>query len=900
MHSLQGTKRMEMIDLSGLWQCEIPGQTAEICLPGTLDESGIGYPDSTDRQWHPENASAIGLWQEGDPIVTRLTRRFTYEGPVFFSRTLDWIVPRNRRIFLECERARHLTLKVNGQAVPAQADTSISTPYVFELTGLMTGHDALTFISDNSYPGWPYEAITRSSAAADETQTNWNGILGYLRLRMEKHVFMQEIRVYPHGQLLDVCVVINAALPWHGRIQLASEALSAERLIAADVPVGITEVWHRDLPLIHDVCCWDEEEGYLYQLTASAAGLDSRTVTFGVRDFRAVDGRFQLNGRTVFLRSETNCAVFPEKGHPPMDTEAWKQVLLSYRSYGVNCMRFHSHCPPEAAFTAADELGMLMQPELSSWDPKNTLATDVHQRYYRGELLQLLHMLANHPSFVMLTLGNELRAEEAGHAFMDMLLHTARAFDPTRLYANGSNTHFGFQGHDKASDFYTAMTYIDQDLRATSGDLLGWLNQQYPDFRTDYSHPMQALRRKTSQPVFSFEVGQYEVLPDFGELDDYHGVTDPANLRTFRDRVVQRGYMPRWQEEVAASGELSLLCYRAEMEAALRTEGFSGISLLGLQDFPGQGTALIGMMNAHLKPKPFAFAQPERFRAFFRETLPLVLLPRCTWLNTETLTADVHMANYGRSALTGIPAWTLTGDGMALRGLWPEVTAQAGGLTDLGRLDIPLHVITQAQKLTLTIRFCGCVNSYSVWVYPDKKVVQPDTVHECRLLDDEALAVLASGGCVYLSPDATEEAMPRSVQCHFSPDFWNVCSFVKQSGTMGQLIDRRHPIFRDFPTDAHTDWQWWPMATQRAFILPENYQAIIAGLDSYAYLRPLAQLLECRCHGGRLLISSMGLQNLQQYPEARALLGSIYRYMASDAFEPEQSIYPEIIRRMIR
>lgn len=277
-----------------------------------------------------------------------------------------------------------------------------------------------------------------------------------------------------------------------------------------------------------------------------------------------------------------------------------------------------------------------------------------------------------------------------------------------------------------------------------------------------------------------------------------------------------------------------------------------------------------------------------------------MLLPRCTWVNTEHLTAAVRIANYGKSDLTGIPAWTLTGDGIALRGVWPEVTAAVGDLTDLGTLDVTLTSITHAQKLTLTVKFCGCMNSYSVWVYPDETPVCPGCIHECHRLDDEALAVLASGGCVYLSPDATEEALPRSVQCHFSPDFWDVCSFVKQSGTMGQLIDTVHPLFHDIPTDAHTDWQWWPMATQRAFILPDNYKAIITELDSYAYLRPLAQLLECRCGGGRLMLSSMGLQNLQQYPKARALLGSIYHYMSSAAFCPEQEIAPDTIRLMVQ
>lgn len=239
-----------------------------------------------------------------------------------------------------------------------------------------------------------------------------------MRLRVEKHIFLQEVRVYPHGNLLDVCVVINAVLPWRGRIRLTSAALAKERILAANVPVGETELWHRNLPLAPNVRRWDEEEGNLYQLTASAVGLDSRSVTFGVRDFRAEDGRFKLNGHTLFLRSETNCAVFPETGYPPMDVNTWKQILLTYRSYGVNCMRFHSHCPPEASFTAADELGMLMQPELSTWDPKPTFNTEEKCRYYRNELMQILQMLANHPSFVMLALGNELRAEADGHTYM--------------------------------------------------------------------------------------------------------------------------------------------------------------------------------------------------------------------------------------------------------------------------------------------------------------------------------------------------------------------------------------------------------------------------------------------------------------------------------------------------
>ena len=124
---------------------------------------------------------------------------------------------------------------------------------------------------------------------------------------------------------------------------------------------------------------------------------------------------------------------------------------------------------------------------------------------------------------------------------------------------------------------------------------------------------LDELHKKYRKPVFSFEVGQFEVLPDFRELDEFHGVTDPANYRLIRDRVLERGLEDEWARRVSASGELARLCYREEIEAAMRTRDMSGISLLGLQDFPGQGTALVGMLNAHLEPKPYPFAQPEAF-----------------------------------------------------------------------------------------------------------------------------------------------------------------------------------------------------------------------------------------------------------------------------------------------
>ena len=890
---------MHTIDLSGIWQCAIPDMTRPITIPGTLDESGIGHRDAGGKKWHPDTDTSRAIYQTDAGIRTRLTRVVTCEGPAEITRTLDWTVPADKRLFLEVERSRHLSLRLNGREVPPARERSISTPNVFEVTGLMTGHDDITFIADNSYPGWPHDAIVFSSAATDETQTNWNGLLGYVRLRIEEPVFLAGVRVYPHGDTVDVCVEIDAQEKGETSLTIASDALEAPVAAPAYVYPGAQDVWLRALPLRGDIRRWDEEEGNLYTLTV-AMGEETRDVRFGVRDIRAENGILTLNGRRIFLRSEANCAVFPEEGHPPMEVERWREILALYRSYGVNCMRFHSHVPPEAAFTAADEMGMLMQPELSHWNPETAFESGESYAYYQAELRQTLRMLANHPSFVMMTFGNELACGSLGHQRMEQLLAMAHGMDNTRLYACASNPHYGWYGSMDSSDFYTSFKLRDTELRATYDRMMGYLNHRYPSARNSYDQAMVTLRRECGKPVFSFEVGQFEVLPDFREIDEFRGVTRAVNYELIRRQVQESGMLDTWEKQVEATGEMANLCYREEVEAALRTEGYSGISLLGIQDFPGQGTALVGMLNAHLEPKPYDFARPERFRAFFRSVLPLALLEKYTYESSETLSAQVKLANYGKAPLTSRLTWTLAGENRSLSGELDEVTAPAGGLTVLGSIAIPLAGFDRAEKLTLTVRFGGAENTYPVWVYPPVEPVCPANVHECRSLDDAALAALASGGTVYLAPDSTEKALPQSIQAQFTPDFWSVGTFPAQPGGMGQLIDAEHPVFAGFPTEHYTNWQWWPMAGRRAMILPRRMEAIITEMDSYAYLRPMAQLLECRCGGGRLMLSSLGLHSLRQYPEARALQQAIYDYLAQARPLPAQELTVEEVRALVK
>ena len=879
-----------LYSLEGLWEAELSdGVHGVIRLPGTLDEAGLGHGDALSAKAHPTGEAreaGCGL------IATRLTRRHSFEGEARLTREIEFDPPGDCRVFLEAERARCLRLLVNGREAPHCVEATLSTPHIFEITGLAEGPVNLTLLSDNSYPGLPREDILYASAATDETQTNWNGALGYVRLRVEKPVFIHAVRVWPRGDRVKVEVEIWSDRLWEGEVRLSGDGIDGATLRGRGSP-GRFSLWG-EMKLRPDAPRWALDAGNLLTLRAELEGYGEKTVRYGARDFGDDGtGRLALNGRRVFLRGETNCAVFPETGHPPMDAASWRDILETYRAYGVNFVRFHSWCPPEAAFAAADELGILIQPELSNWNPVNAFEDDAAWTYYRAELRQVLSTYANHPSFVMLALGNELAAGDPGHARMDALLDMARELDGTRLYANASNGHYGERGCDANSDFYTAMAFHGAPLRGTlsgteasGGALQGHINGEYPGARTNYSGTMRVLLETCARPVFGFEVGQYEILPDFDQLARFRGVTDPANLRVVQDRAVAAGMMNSWPQRVEATGELALLCYREEVEAALRTPEMSGLALLGLQDFPGQGVALVGMLDSHLRPKPHDFARPERFRAFFRDELPLALLERYTWQSGEILAAGIAVANYGRHDIDGPLRWRLTGESYARSGELPG-PFPAGRLTEAGTIRTSLDVIERPLRLELALEAGGAVNRYPLWVYPSVEPRCPGNVATADTLE-EALPLLAGGERVLLDPPPSVPL--RAVRTGFSTDFWSVGTFPCQSGSMGQLIDAAHPLFRGFPTERHTNWQWWPMAVQRAVIVPAELQPIVTAMDSIWSLRPMAQLFECRVGEGRLMFSSCGLRRLNQYPEARALLDAVYRYMGSEAFAPRQSL----------
>lgn len=896
------------------------GSSWEGTLPGTLDTNNIGFPDQCAQSWHPDvdlgNASEAntGLQVEG-VITTRFTRKHTYTGKALYERTFSvdedtrkMLSDRKCRVFLHIERSRLLSVTVDGTVLSPYTPGTLSTKAVYELTDVLrsasssaTKEHSLTLACDNSYPGMPKGAITYSSAATDETQTNWNGFPGDILLETTECTTIRNIRVYPHGKKLTIFVDIDSIEPLETTLTATSEALderlkSRITLKAGRNTVTLTGTASR-------ASRWDESEGNLHNLEVTLSEGSSKSTSFGIRDFASRDGRLTLNGRNIFLRSESNCAVYPESGYVPMKEAEWEKILRTYASYGVNCVRFHSHCPPEAAFSAADKLGMLIQPELSNWDPKTAFDSPEAAAYYRLELSSILREYANHPSFVMLTLGNELHYSEAAEKTVSELLSLAKETDSTRLYANASNPFYGHNGPSADSDFYTSAVYKGIKMRGTGAKMTGHINQTPPCTTTSYENAVKAMRQDEKnagmapKPLFSFEVGQYEVLPDFSEIALFKGISLPENLKNVQKQVQANGFSADWQKRIEASGELALRCYREEVEAALRTsagDGFSGISLLGLQDFPGQGTALVGMLNSHLLPKPFSFASPERFRAFFAPVTLLAVLDSYTFATGSLIPLKVLAANYGKSPLSGkLTLRLIDANGTVTEALqFDALTAPEGFLTPLTETEIQLKNALPG-SYTLELSFAGYSSRYTVWLFEETPAVTASGSNRVSIARTkaQALNLLSEGKRVFLEPEATEANFPKSMETCFSTDFWSVGTFAFQSGYMGILTEPSHPVFRHFPTEYHADWQWWhPTHQGRAFIQPEGFPAIIEALDCYARLRRTSLLSEFTCNGGSLILSGMGLLDKQDSIECRNLLKGILEYMGGDDFSPEKEL----------
>jgi hypothetical protein len=882
--------------------------TENVKLPGSMAENGKGDDvtlktpwtgDIIDKSYFTESKYEKYRQPGNIKIPFWLKPVRYYKGPAWYQKEV--VIPdgwNGKRILLFLERCHwESTVYVNDKK--AGSRNSLATPHEYDITDLVVpGKNLLSIRIDNRVI---IPIGVNSHSISDHTQSNWNGITGEISLKATSKVFISDIRVYPDLKKKSAKVIVTVSNKYNdhfnGSISLKVDGLFSlrrqslkTRFVMFDSNSESTEIVS-EYPMGHRMKLWSEFQTSLYRLSVSLIDrdgnyLDNQSTDFGLREFKANGTRFEINGRQIFLRGTLECCIFPLTGYPPADVKSWERVLQTCKDYGLNHIRFHSWCPPEAAFIAADKLGIYFHIECSSWaNQGSSIGNDAPvDRFIYEEGDRILKAYGNHPSFVMMAYGNE-PAGKHQKEFLGKLLTYWKSKDNRRVYTSGAGWPI-IPENDYNLPSEPRIQHWGEGLKSI-------INSLPPQTMFDYREYVS----KYDVPTVSHEIGQWCVYPDFKEISKYTGVLKPSNFEIFQETLTEHNMGSQADQFLMASGKLQLLCYKAEIEAALRTPGFAGFQLLQLHDFPGQGSALVGMLNPFFEPK--GYVTPSEFRMFCNETVPLARLPKEIYTNSETFNAEIELAHFGQEPIKNavILSQIINSTGKSVHS--DSITIdeiKIGNAIPITAVSMDLANIKSSQKLTLkvSVKNTPFRNQWDFWVYPANQEINPGNIFITDKMDIKTGDVLKKGGSVLLlTYGKVGKDKGAKIAIGFSSIFWNTAWTKNQAPhTLGILCDPENPVFSEFPTEYHSNWQWWdPVTHSQAMIIndfPTNLKPLIQPIDTWFENRRLSLVFESKIGKGKLMVCSIDFKDkIDERPVSKQLLLSILNYMNSESFNPQ-------------
>ena len=915
----------EIKSLAGLWRLQLDREdvgvaerwfermlTDSVTLPGSLPAQGIGDPVTVETPWvgsvfdpsyftQPEYAP----YREPGNIKVPfwLQPETHYAGVAWYQREVE--IPASwagRRLFLRLERP-HWRTTVWLDTAEIGSHDALSVPHDYELgLGVATGRHVLSIRVDNRVI---VDIGENSHSISDHTQGNWNGIVGEITMGAGSPVRLADVQVYPNVR--DKCITVRGLVARHsretsgGRVRLRVVGSGRPGI---ELPIEAEQSsFSATLELGEDAPTWDEFNPVVQHLQVElqiGEWRDSRTVPFGLREISREGRQLLINGRPLFLRGTLDCAAYPKTGHAPMDEAGWRRVFGIVQSHGLNHVRFHSWCPPEAAFVVADELGLYLQVEAASWPNQGTVLGSGHpvDAWTEAETQRISRAYGNHPSLVLMCAGNEPDGP-LHQEWLDAWVARHRARDPRPLYTAGAGW-----PEVAASDFHIRSA---PRIQHWEEGLASRINATPPETCFDYATFIEAR----DVPVVSHEIGQWCAFPDFSEMEAYTGYLKPRNLEIFQTTLADRGMSDQARDFLMASGALQALCYKEDIESALRTAQMGGFQLLGLSDFPGQGTALVGVLNAFWEHKGYITA--EAFRRFCGPTVPLARLAKRVFTSDERLIADIEVAHFGASPLRAVvPTWRLlraNGEVVA-QGELPAGDVGVGAENRIGRIDIPLLDVPVPARYRLEMVVAGFANDWDVWVYAATSELRDRLRVESMVVDrfDEATQARLEAGetvVLMLRPDQVAPDPQRGpIAIGFSSIFWNTAWTNGQAPhTLGVHCDPTHPALALFPTESHSNWQWWFIMKHAAAMimdgLPTTLRPIVQVVDDWVTNRKLGLVWEARVGAGRLLVTSVDLTG-ELDPVRRQLRASLWAHVTSEAFAPSHTVSVEQVTAIVR
>lgn len=913
----------------------LPADTRErIALSGKwgvmLDTTRVGFTAAASIEAIPDSLSLPGTTDIGKKGTYNtkvdetfaLSREYTFEGKALYVKNV--VIPENwngSSIRLVMERTKPTTLWIDGKEAGSNDD--IMTAQQYDLSSLLTpGTHTIAIQVDNSEATVPRQVFHSSHAYSASTQTNWNGIIGDFYLESSPVSHIEDIQVYPDVANRKATVKVSLSGSTEntskGELSFFAEAWNTDKKQQTSIKTIEIDPTKQEqsfeLELGDKALLWSEFDPALYRLTVSLktdGGTDTQQTSFGLRSFTAKGTQFVINDKVTFLRGKHDACVFPLTAHTAMDVDTWRHYFQVAKEYGINHYRFHSWCPPKACFEAADIEGIYLQPELPIWGNVN-IQDEQLCNYLLKEGSNLHKAYSNHASFVMFGLGNEMNGEEG----LAMLIQTFKKNDKRHLYTAGSNNFLGMKGRQADEEYYTTCrvgmeaegefnTHARASFSFADAYDGGYLNHTYPNSKMNFA----SARVLCDVPVISHETGQFQIYPDYEEIKKYTGVLKPRNFEVFKKRLEEAGMAGQANDFMRASGKWSALLYRADIEMNLRTPEWGGFQLLDLQDYPGQGSAYVGILDAFMDSK--GLITPEEWRQFCSEVVPLFSTEKFCWSNNETLTGDIEIANYSATGLEGNQVfWTLTDSKQQVldKGTIPLLVKQ-GELAKVGTIKPAISSVQKADKLTLSLSIGKTENAvvyrneYPLWIYPAENEPKPaGDIYISEEMNPAMLNTLKEGGKVLWFPSKTKYEA-QTVGGLFQTDYWNyrmfktICENIKKPvspGTLGILTDPEHPAFVSFPTEFHTNWQWFPVIKQSYPMildrLPDDYRPIVQVIDNIERNHKLGLLFEFKVGEGKLLVCMSDLKAVQDKPEARQFYSSLLEYMNSANFSPSYTL----------
>ena len=841
---------MMKIDLSGQWQVKLDAEKQEtmpqaypetMMLPGTTSAAGLGMPNP---------AKETGC----------LTDAYRFEGAVWFMRTFtagDWT---GEQTMLTLERTRKTTVYLDGRPIGHQE--SLCTPHRYFLPPVHAGEHTLVIRVDNTeYP-------TRGGhLTSPDTQSNWNGITGEISLTVA-HTLLTDLTVRP--DLRRGCLRV------HGHI------IGAPDGVAGIVLPGQMEhllpyrrgVLDGECPLKGNEAFWDEAHPEIHTISIDLDG-DVYETTFGLRDVRTLGRRLLINGRETFLRGKVDNLLYPKTGYTPTDVASWMTILGIAKEYGINHYRYHTACPPDAAFTAADLLGMYMAPELPFW---GTVAEEGEEGYDERERdflfqegFRILREYGHHPSFLWLSLGNELWGSKD---VLNRMMRAYREADDTKLYSSGANNYqfvpdvldeenvfVGVRlGRERLIRGSYAMCDAPQGIVQTTApesasnydasivpETLGQSGEA-GKVQIQYGTGVKEVDAQSADalipdvPVISHEVGQYVFYPDFSEIPHYTGPLKPRNIEAMRENLERAGLYGEHEAFFRQTGHLAVDCYKREIETLLRSREVSGFQLLDLQDYTGQGTALVGVLNAMMENKGLISA--EEWREFCAGTVVLGEFASFTGMMGEDIRFDVQISECDPEKQHTCIRCTLMDGERELYACDVTPGARQGRLTDAVSVTFPAECYRDAMQeritgLTVVLTLAdGTRYHYPIWLIPpvDIRITREGIEKDGRMVAFVSAAEKTDGAAIVV-PSA-EGQLPAE----YCTDFWCYPMFrsISESmgkpvpvGTMGLSIDTASPLLKRFAQEDYTTPAWYAiLQTAHVQRLPADIHPAVQMIDN--------------------------------------------------------------------